>query len=222
MSKKTASELVRDIKSRYGRLHADKLVIQEDMADLRDGYGWTQMQIADKTGVPQKTVSRWLQAWDEQKAAGSSQVTRLTPSDLHVASDRAVAERVLKSAPIEMVERIIGDLPRERRVQIGAAVDHLYSVKRAEFDERERNLTPAQRKEREAAAESLTRPVRQALGQFAVPLKVVPLLEEATETLQELINDEALTPKLMRAIDKADAAWRTELEVARAMLGLEV
>jgi transposase len=222
MSKRTARELVADIKTRYGRLHKDRLAIQKDMVALRDQHGWTQRQIADKTDIPKSTVDQWLRAYDEQVSAGLPEVGRLTPKSLQEASDWRVAQRVIKSAPLEQVEQIISNLPRERRNQIGAAFGDRYSKRRAEFEERERNLTPAQRKEREAAAEALTRPVRQALAHFAVPLKVVPLLEEATETLQELIADQSLTPKLMREIDKADAEWRTELEVARAMAGLEV
>jgi transcriptional regulator with XRE-family HTH domain len=221
MARKTAKELVADIKTRYKRTKADSLAIQKDMAALRDQYGWSQDEIADKTGVPQRTVSNWLQAYDEG-LSNLAEPSRLTPRSQQDASDRRVAERVLKTAPVELVERMVSGLPRERRNQIGAAFGNSYMKKRAEFEEQQRNLTPAQREERKAAAETMTKPVRDALAQFAVPLKIVPLLEEATETLQELIADQSLTPKLMHAIDKADAVWRTELEVARAMAGLEV
>jgi len=61
MSKAT-NELVADIKIRYGRVHKDKLKIQQDMVALRDVHGWTQAQIASETGVPRATVKDWLTA----------------------------------------------------------------------------------------------------------------------------------------------------------------
>jgi hypothetical protein len=65
------------------------------MAELRDKHGWSQRQIAEATNVPQATINRWLQAWDEQKKAGAIQVDRLTPSSEHARSAEGISVEAL-------------------------------------------------------------------------------------------------------------------------------
>src|SRR5215467_10453160 len=115
------NELVADIKTRYGRVHKDKLAIQKDMVALRDDHGWSQRMIARETGVPQATVRYWLTAYDEQKEAGLSDVTRLTPQAQHRSSDIAVSRRVLSNATDEELERIIEKMPKARVQHLATA-----------------------------------------------------------------------------------------------------
>src|SRR5215472_6613514 len=142
---RTANALVAEIKTLYGQRNEDKLRILADMAELRDKHGWTQQQTANKTDIPQQTVSRWLEAWNEQVSAGSTQVSRLTPREFQAASDRRVALRVLKEQPTETVEQMIRELPQARRQAVLAEFGDGYAQARRDFEERERNLTPAQR-----------------------------------------------------------------------------
>jgi len=221
MGSRTTDALVAEIKTLASQRKEEKLQIQKDMVELRDEHNWSTREIAAATEIPQQTVVNWLQAYDEA-VTNLGQPSRLTPQSVQAASDRRVAQRVLREQPTEVVEQMIRELPRERRQAVLAEFGDGYAQARRDFDERERNLTPAQRSEREAAGDAVTKPIREAMAHFAVPLKVVPLLEEATDALRELISDHSLTPELISAIDEADAEWRTELEVARAMAGLEV
>jgi transcriptional regulator with XRE-family HTH domain len=215
---RSTTALVAEIKTLYGQRNKDKLRMQADMVELRK-HGWTQRRIADATGVPQSTVDRWLRGYDESLTQ-VGQDPKLTPNSEQERSDRAVARRVLSEQPLEFVERMIDELPRERRVQIGRAFDHSYSKARADHDDRERNLTPAQRSEREAAAEKLTLPARQAAAGFAA-LGIIGHLEQALEELHELTADGSLTSKLVRQIDRAHDAFGAELAVAKGLVGIE-
>jgi len=211
--------LVNEIKTLSERRHGDKLAIQARMVELRDQHGWTEQQITDATGVSQSTVSRWLMAYDE----GTTQVgkaSRLTPESTQAASDRRVTQRVLREAPMEQVEQLINELPKERKQQVMAAAGSGYHQARVAHDERERNLTPLERSERVAAQEAVTRPVRDAMAPFGA-FGIASYLGRATETLKELIADHSLTTEVIQEIEEANAEWQTELEVARAMAGLE-
>jgi hypothetical protein len=132
----------------------------------------------------------------------------------------AGAEKLLRHAPLEQVERVIEKLPSARKQAIAASAGHSYHQARREYDEAEARLTPAQRKEREASAEAVTQPVRRAVAGFAA-LDIVGHLEQATEELRELVGDASVTKQLLRQIEKAHADWCDELEVARGMAGLE-
>lgn len=211
--------LVAEIRSLYGRRHEEKVQIQQDMAALRDQYGWTQQMISDETGVPRSTVDMWLRAYDEG-LADPSRASRLTPASAHARSDRAVAKRVFATAPMEDIEHVISSLPPERVQQVAAAAGNAYHQARVEYAENERNLTPRERSEREAAGEALTEPVRKAAAGFTT-LGIVGHLEQATDELHELTSDGSLTPKLVRQILRAKDAFESELSVAAALVGLE-
>jgi len=80
---------------------------------------------------------------------------------------------------------------------------------------------PAERKAREADAAQRIKPVRDGVDQGFGKLGIVLALEQATETLREMVEADTLNATVMRAIDAADVAWQQELDVARARLGLE-
>jgi len=132
----------------------------------------------------------------------------------------SLTRSTLRDAPMEEVERVIDELPRERQQQIAAAAGHSYHKARVEFNERERNLTPAERSEREAAGEALMQPVRQATAGFAT-LGIIGHLEQAHEEIHELVADNSLNRQLVRQIDRALEAIQAEMHVARALVGIE-
>jgi hypothetical protein len=136
-------------------------------------------------------------------------------------SEKAVVrhtKQLLRDAPLEQIEQVVASLPRERQQALAAAAGHGYAKARQEYDERERNLTEAEKREREDARESLTRPVRQAVADFA-SLGIVGHLEQATDELRELTADASLTPQVVRRIERADDAWREALDFAKALVG---
>ena len=215
MSRST-NEIVAEIKTLYGRRHEEKLQIQKDMAELRS-LGWTEQQTADATGISQSTVSRWLAAYEE----GLTQVgkaSRLTPESVQDASDRRVAKRVLEHAPMEMVERIIEKLPKERRQKVAAAAGHRHAQVREAFEEKERNLTPVQRKEREANASTIDDFAARLTAPF-VGASIVLHIEQATDELQEINEHNQMTPELEQAITAALIKLNQEFQVASAMAG---
>jgi len=212
MGRKT-TELVAEIKTLYGRRREEKLQIQKDLAALRDEHHWSNHRIERETGIPRATIINWLEAFDE----GGS---RLTPRHQQAASDRRVALRVLREQPVEIIERMVDELPRERRQEIEAHFGDGYARVRRNFEEHERNLTPAQRKEREAAGQAVSSSVGRALAPFKA-MSAATHLGLATETLKELVADQSLTPEMIEEIERSLAEFLTELEVARAMAGLE-
>jgi hypothetical protein len=130
------------------------------------------------------------------------------------------ARAVLADAPLEQVEKIIGDLPFERQQAIAAATGDRYAKVRQEADERERRMTPAQHKERDAAVET----VRQGAAEMMAgvdALAIVNDLEHATELLKAMVEKSVLSHEGMRRIDTALGAFLDEYRVAQAMVGEE-
>lgn len=130
------------------------------------------------------------------------------------------ARRILREAPLEQVEQIIAELPFERQQAVAAAAGDRYAKVRQAADEKERGLTPAQRKEREAAVET----VRQGSAEMMAgldALAIVTDLEHATELLAAMVEKSVITPDGMRRIDTALAAFLDEYKVAQAMVGEE-
>src|SRR4029077_8909877 len=105
--------------------------------------------------------------------------------------------------------------------EIEARFGDSYARVRRHFDERERNLTPVQRKEREAGRQAVNSYVGRALAQIKA-MSAANYLALATETVKELIADQSLTPEMIEEIENSLHEFQTELEVARAMAGLEV
>lgn len=129
-------------------------------------------------------------------------------------------EKFLADAPMELVERLIDDLPEDRKLIVAAAAGSGYHKERLKENERVKNLTPAQRKEIEAAKAAITAPMDKALGEITL-LRVVNHIEQATDGIVELIEARALNPAAVDAIRTALIRLNTELDVAFAMAGLE-
>ena len=217
---RSTSALVAEIKTLATQRKEEKLQIQKDMVELRDEHNWSTREIAAATEIPQHTVVNWLQAYDEA-VSNLAQPSRLTPASVQAASDRRVAQRVLREQPTEVVEQMIRELPSERRQAVLAEFGDGYAQARRAFDEHERNLTPTQLKEREAGRQA----VHSHVGKVLAPIKAMSVtnyLDMATETVKELIADQSLTPEMVVEIERSLADFLTELEVARAMAGLEV
>lgn len=157
--------------------------------------------------IPPETFRGWVKI-----------TTRVIQPDQRAGMDASKARKVLRDAPLEQVEQLVAGLPAERQQAIAAAAGHGYLKARQEQDEQERRRTPAERREREQARESLTRPIRQATGGFA-SLGIVGHLEQATEELRELNADASLTPQATRKIGRALDEFVTEFNFAKAMLG---
>jgi hypothetical protein len=133
--------------------------------------------------------------------------------------DATATRKVLREAPMEQVEQMIAELPKERQQAIAAAAGSGYDGARLKENERVKNLTPAEQKEIEAAKAGITDPIDKALGGFAT-LGVVGHIEQATEDLSQMVADNAVTAESIYRIDQAHDLFVTELEVAKAMAGL--
>ena len=130
------------------------------------------------------------------------------------------ARKLLATAPLEQVERIVQDLPRNRQKAIGAAAGHSYLKARQEEDEREARLTPAQRKEREAQRASTHTAVGKMMSGFNA-FGIVNHLEAAAEILKEMIEATSVTPEVVEAVEKGLLVFLTEFRVARGVAGLD-
>jgi hypothetical protein len=126
----------------------------------------------------------------------------------------------LKSAPMEEVEKILDKLPKERQQQIAAAAGHSYHKARVEHTERERNLTPVQRKEREANASTIDDFAARMTLPFAAA-SIVSLIEEATGKLRGLIEGNSASAEIEKAIATALIDLNREFQVFSAMAGVE-
>lgn len=120
-------------------------------------------------------------------------------------------KQMLREAPLEQVEQIVGSLPKERQQAIAAAAGHGYLQAQQERAERRNDDAPRDTR-RQATAQAVTT--------FAA-LGITGHLEQATEELRELTADASLTPTAMRGIERAHTAWVEALDFARAMTGEE-
>lgn len=174
-------------------------------------------EIARQTGRSNQYIGRLLTAVTRASETGTFEVDWNSGSNVR----SNVVTKTLRDAPMEQVEQIIADLPAERQKAVAAAAGHGYLKARVELEDEERNRTPAQRKEREAAADALADSGRKATAGFAT-LGIAGHIEQATDELTELVADASLSPETLQVVLRADAAWRHELQVAAAMVGLEV
>jgi hypothetical protein len=133
---------------------------------------------------------------------------------------QAGAQKLLAEAPMEQVERIVEALPKKRQQAIAAAAGHGYSKLREEYDRREREMTPAQRKEREAAVGEVASHAGRVLAPFST-LSIANHLDSATDLLKEMIENDSLTSEMLKTIDTALAAFLDEYKVAQARAGME-
>jgi hypothetical protein len=128
------------------------------------------------------------------------------------------AKAVLKDAPLEQIETILDQLPRERRQAIGAAAKEAWMGARQERDERINRRTPEERQEAEAAgrrADEIGRRVGGTLGS----IEVVLVLEQATDLIRDMAARGELTPEITARIDAAHDEFVRELDFAKALAG---
>ena len=190
--------------------------------ELAREAGATWPQIGDRLDRSKSWCQR-VSEWAKSPANGGSPDTPIDwkrGSHGTTAEIQAGARKLLAEAPMEQVERIIETLPKERKQAVAAAAGHQYSKLREEMEERERNLTPAQHKEREAAGATIDTHVGRVMAPFS-SLSIANHLEQATDLLKEMVEGHAVSPEVMTAIDTALAAFLDEYKVAQAMVGTE-
>lgn len=204
--------------SKDSKREAYKRAAKEIVAH-REITGDTWKQIADALGRAPFYVTK-LRDWFDAGCKTETPWAHGGDSDHRRGSDVAATKRILREQPMEVVERVINDLPPRRQAQIAAAAHDSYFEENERSLDRQRSRTQAERDSARQAVEQATRPVRQALGQMKGNT-VVDLLDEATEELQQILADEAMTPKAAREIEKALGRFQREFEFARQLAGGE-
>lgn len=175
----------------------------------------SQREIGERIGRSKQWVQRLL-AWERDPSSGHATPYGGQADAINVRKTK----QILREAPMEQVEQIVATLPPERQKAIAAAAGHGYLGARQDYDEAERRRTPEDRREQAEARERLTRPVRQASGDFAA-LGIAAHLEQAIEELRELVADASLTPQAARRIRPLLDTFVTEFQFAEALLGEE-
>jgi len=189
----------------------------EAIAAHREETGESSERIAIRLGKSKATIDK-LVAWRRSGYEASTPFLMDEQATTRAAISHTKA--TLRDAPMEQIERVIETLPRERQQEIAASAGNAYHRARVEYREQERVVTPAERREREEAANRLTQPAREATAGFAA-LGIVGHLEQARDELHELFQDGSVTPRLIRQIDRALEGFNAELQVARALAGME-
>jgi len=227
MRRPTAAHLVRakDFADR-GDVHATKAgefyaKAADEVIAARAEEPLTWPEIAKKMGRSQTWCREIVTARQLKPAETSIEVKWSRGSHATTAEIRQGAKKLLAEAPMEQVERLLDDLPRDRLAAIGSAAGDEYMGRRHEYDEEQRSRTPAQEKELEATKSRIDTHVRTAISGLA-SMSIADHLDTATEMLNELVVDHSVSKEVLRVILKADGAWRAELEVAAAMAGIEV
>ncbi len=136
-------------------------------------------------------------------------------------TDAARTKRTLMDAPLEQIERIIDQLPSERKQAVAAAAGHSYLKARQDYDDGERQIGGDERKKRDEAQEQMTRRLRDATSGFTT-MGIVGHLGQATEELRELNADSSVTSEAAEKIEAAIQAFLAEFRFAQQMLGMEV
>jgi hypothetical protein len=218
--------------NREAERHLDKA---KEFVRKGDDFYWkageeiVAAQKADPT-LSNGEIGKWFGKSDKWVGVLVAHVTTSTPessidwkrgSHGTKAEQEEVLNKFLFEAPLEVVERKVANLPPERKQAIAAAVGDRYAQARQGHDEAERRLTPAQRKEREAAVGAVDQRVADMTVNFDV-LEVANHLDQAKNTLSEMIAFNTITPDGMRHIDTALTAFLDEYRVAQAMAGVEV
>ena len=180
--------------------------------------GATWVEIADRLG----RGTTWVKTVVDWAETPANQGRTSVPFARGKTGDPAVSEtrRLLREAPLEQVERIIADLPRDRQQAIGAAAGHAYLGARQEAQTRESHRTPAERQEQVAAQAR----VDDAFGRMTAGLdigRIVNALGLCTEVLKDMIEAHSITPEGIEAVEQAHQEFLSEYRVARAMAGLD-
>ena len=127
-------------------------------------------------------------------------------------------KKILREAPLEQVEQMIAELSDERKQALRAAVGDRYAQARHDYNTEQRHMTPAQREERRAAGEAMTRPV----VAWSTGMQLLSSLEGAHLYLRELIEGGEIPTETMLELGKWMRALNDEYQVARAMVGLPI
>lgn len=181
-----------------------------------------EIEAALASGATQREVARFLSkshTWVADVVAWDGKGTLYGKDTARRQQD--MAKQYITEAPMEQVERIIEKLPRERQQAIAAAAGSGYHRARQEFEEKERNLTPAQRQEREANRQSINELGGRLVAPFA-SMTAADHLDSAREILTEMISTHSLSREVWEPISTALDALLTEAQVAAAMVGLEL
>ena len=171
-------------------------------------------EIGSWFGHTEKWV-RQLMAWHASPTSRTS-----LPFEGDKGRDASTTKKILRDAPLEQVERIISDLPRERQRAIGAVAGDAYMRVRQDHAEREAKSTEADRKQREAARSSIGQATGRMMSGFNA-FGIANYLGQATEVLREMIEEHAVTRDGLEQIETAVQEFLTEYRVARGMVGLE-
>lgn len=189
-------------------------IIAARVADTTLGY----REIGTRFGKSDKWA-RSLVTW-RTSASPDTHVDWQRGSHATAAEIQAGARKLLAEAPMEQVERLVDALPKERQQAIAAAAGHGYSKLREEYDRREREMTPAQRKEREAAVGEVGSFAGRVIAPFST-MSIANHLDAATDTLREMVEQDSITSEMLATIDTALAAFLDEYKVAQARVGTE-
>ena len=174
----------------------------------------TQQEIGEQIGYDNRRVSEILK-WARSGAPGTPWAgTGREKAAIH-------ARTILREAPLEQVEQIVAELPPERKAIVARATMNVrYRQARKEYEQEEANLTPLQKKEREAAQQAITRPAKKAISYFGA-MAAANCLEQATEHVREAVGEGELSAEAMAPIRSALLDFLVEYNVAAAMAGLD-
>jgi hypothetical protein len=188
----------------------------DEMQAAKDA-GATWPEIGDGLGRSASWCRR-IVSWAKTPANDRSTSTPFGGEAERERLDSSATRKVLRDAPLEQIEQLMGDLAPERRQAIAAAAGHTYSQARQAVEEEKKNRTPEEEKARQQDREESTRAARQATSVFTA-LGIVGHLEQATEELRELMADASLGPEGARRIERALEAFVREFNFAMALIG---
>jgi hypothetical protein len=200
--------------SKDSKREAYKLAAKE-IAAYKEETGESNRKIAAACKTHDRTIDRLLK-WH---ASGFKADTPFLMDGK--ATERAAmshTKAVLREAPLEQVERIIDELPRERKQAIGAAAGHAYMKARQAYDDKEATLTQAEKDEREKARRTVEQTTDRLANTFGA-MSIVAHIEQATEDLSEAMRRGGLSSQEHEAIKTAIDRLVATFEFAREMAG---
>lgn len=220
--------LSRKIEKSETSLEAWKWQRAEAMAAAADA-GATQREIGNAAGMAGQKAGIHIRIWNRYGSLAHrptyskahEDVSGLNREKAQERTDRARTKKYLSELPLEAVEQVVSELPRERQRAIGAVAGNEYLKARQDYSEGEASLTPAQRKAREATSSSIETNTNKMVAAFGTGT-LIDHIETATEMLREQIEQHAVIGEMLPAVGKALERLQQEYEVACAMAGLEV
>jgi len=177
----------------------------EIRAGMKADPSLTQEEIGRWFGHSQSWVQRLL-AWDKDYSSTNNPTPFVRPANKTANDTKAF----LRDAPMEVVERVLDDLPKERKEQIAAATGDSYMQAKRDEIERRARKTDEERQADWEAAERLNEIQQNLFGQEGALSIRLDLLHAAT-TLSEMIEARTLTPKAARLIEIDNDEWQQKL-----------